>query len=232
MNYLANYYKNLSEQLQYKVNNLSRLLNEVENPFRVDSPISTELGLDPNMRHIGGVTPADFNSARESTAFNPHNSGWQQPVRTPQSPGDSRTWAQIINDFFRYWNNTAFWADMWELQEFLFDIDTIEYDAQGNNIWTEEQKQIFWELLQNMVNAANGYSQSSGVNLHGLISKMMHNAQSQNGGSGPIYFVPFPAPYGTNWYALVGNGGFPTSNPWNWSPGQPLPFKTLSNIIF
>ena len=53
MNYLTNYYKNLSEQLEEKYR---RLLNEVESPFRLDSPLSSSgPGDDPNTRNIAGV---------------------------------------------------------------------------------------------------------------------------------------------------------------------------------
>ena len=53
MNYLTNYYKNLSEQLEAKYR---RLLNEVESPFQLGSPLSSGgPGDDPNTRYISGV---------------------------------------------------------------------------------------------------------------------------------------------------------------------------------
>jgi hypothetical protein len=53
MNYLTNYYKNLSEQLEAKYR---RLLNEVESPFRLGLPLSSGgPGDDPNTRYISGV---------------------------------------------------------------------------------------------------------------------------------------------------------------------------------
>jgi hypothetical protein len=53
MDYLTNYYKNLSEQLEAKYR---RLLNEVESPFQIDSPLSSGgPSDDPNTRHLSSA---------------------------------------------------------------------------------------------------------------------------------------------------------------------------------
>jgi hypothetical protein len=223
MDYLTNYYKNLSEQLQAKYR---RLLNEAEGPFGVESPLSAGgIGDDPNLRGIGGYEQFDLLSARQSVAFNPTNQNWS--ARIFLSSGNNQSWSDFINSFYTNWNNQGFWNNMYELIEFLFPLESLEYLPNGNIVVTEQHKNAIWQLMGNMANFANAFTGQPGPgnqSWYNGLNNIMRQSQSANGGSGSVNQVPWLNPSRTNWQALVGIGGFPTTHPSSWSPGQNLPF--------
>ena len=88
MDYLTNYYKNLSEQLQAKVNNLQKLLTEME-IANVDPSVSPIAGVE-----YAGDTDADLIRPRE-----------------PPPPGPS-TWNAKERQIARAWDE--YFRLLWE----------------------------------------------------------------------------------------------------------------------
>lgn len=216
------YYKNLSEKLERKYN---QLLNEVESPFRVDSPLSAGgVGDDPNTRNIAGVEAAGL-SARQSTAFDPMSPIWDIKWKI-DTGGAGYDWGSILNGFYLNWNNPHWWDTYGiELAACLFPLSALNWGWSNGVVvplLTESQKQTTWNAIIGMMQA--GSQANSQYNASEAAWNVLQNIANQNGGRG--HGVPFSYfnPSNTNyWFNGQGLPGLPTP-PWQWNSSQGLPF--------
>lgn len=76
MDYLTNYYKNLSEQLQQKVNKLERIINEVASPAGPQ--------VDPGYTYQDTAPPTQYTPPPQKPPLTGGPNPWDQ---TPPRPG-------------------------------------------------------------------------------------------------------------------------------------------------
>ena len=228
MNYLTNYYKNLSEQLQRKVNQLTFMLNEVEAPFNVYEPLSSGgLSDDPNTRYFAGIEPVDDSERPESDDFDPDLKAWTAPFTNswPSGTYPFNNWASWLNAFYQNWNNLAWWNS--GVQDFILSIfgDGYDYQMQGDNIiMTEQMKQIVWNCVQGMMIAGGQTSNTTEARTAALNVLRQYQTQYGIDTHNPAYFTEYH-PYQTNYYVPgISQSQFPPP-PWTTAPGY-VPFPS------
>lgn len=228
MDYLTRYYKNLSEQLQAKYR---RLLNEVESPFQVDSPLASGgLGDDPNTRNIASVQAAGDSVRLQLPAFDPYNKVWRQSWQGPGGPNNppNNNWASFLNALYQNWNNNNFWFDSM-LADLMYEIYGDDYNWQnlpnGQFVMTQEMKIHTWNCLKNMMIA--GSQAPSQAAARGAAVTVLTNYQRQVGNNSGV--ISFQDNFSTNvanyWFGGQGQQltQFPPTQPWNSPPGY-VPF--------
>lgn len=228
MDYLTRYYKNLSEQLEAKYR---RLLNEVESPFQVDSPLSADgPGADPNTRNIASVETAGDSVRLQLPPFDPNNKVWRQSWQGYNNPNNPpwNNWASFLNGLYQNWNNNQWWFDS-QLADLVYVIYGDDYNWQnlpnGTFQLTEQMKLIAWNCLQNMMIA--GSQATSLQNSRGAASTVLTNYQRQVGNYSGVqdYYSNFSINVANYWFGGQGQQltQFPPTQPWNSPPGY-LPF--------
>lgn len=228
MDYLTRYYKNLSEQLEAKYR---MLLNEVESPFQVDSPLSAGgPGEDPNTRNIASVETASDSVRLQLPPFNPNNKVWRQSWQGPNNPNNPpwNSWASFLNGLYQNWNNNQWWFDS-QLADLVYSIYGDDYNWQnlpnGTFQLTEEMKLNAWNCLQNMMIA--GSQATSLQNSRGAASTVLGYYQRQVGNYSGVqdYWSNFSTDIANYWFGGQGQQltQFPPTQPWNSPPGY-IPF--------
>jgi hypothetical protein len=134
MDYLTNYYKNLSEQLQNKVNMLSsqiKLLNEDDwwRDPQFNAPVPQERGVDPArgiIPSIDDVNPPESNPKRVTAPPPTRNPKPKKPesAEEPSEPGDpNEEWDFhfIRDNWYRIWKDQ--WERLYGKDKFVDDMN-------------------------------------------------------------------------------------------------------------
>jgi hypothetical protein len=233
MNYLTNYYKNLSEQLQNKVNNLQKVLNEVVSPVQVEPGQGAgTLEGDPNYRFIKGVESVGDSARPQFAAWNPNSKAWRTAFYSFGTQGQpANNWASFMNAMFQNWNNNAWWnGRMADFMFALFGDQNYQTLPNGDYVFSEQMKQTAWNCIQGMTQAGSNSNNPDAA--RAAAATLMRQYQQQYGINTrpPNWWLETEfSPFFTNYY-LPGITQFPPTPPWQWNSSMGLPFPGAPTV--